>query len=219
MMAIKSVLIYLFIFLVMQDLFTVEENVLPNSFQCMCGDSLVTIGKFTYGYTRLQIEYPMGEPLIIGNFVCIAGNVAIYLGGNHHTDWISAYPFGQGCKQYFSFVDLKNHPISKGPVIIGSDVWIGNSVIIMSGVTIGDGAIIAANSVVTKNVDSYAIVGGNPAKLIRYRFDEEIRFLLQKLKWWDLQNEQIEEIAQDLCKIPETEKIKYWIKKYRDWEI
>lgn len=80
---------------------------------------------------------------------------------------------------------LDDHVLSK-PTLVGNDVWIGNNVQIMAGVTIGDGAVIAAGSIVTKDVAPYAIVGGNPAKLIRYRIeDEEQRLAMQKISWWD----------------------------------
>ena len=79
------------------------------------------------------------------------------------------------------------------PVTIGNDVWIGANVIILSGVSIGDGAIIAAGAVVTKDVEDYSIVGGVPAKLIKYRFSKEQIHRLQKIKWWDWSHEKIEE--------------------------
>jgi len=79
----------------------------------------------------------------------------------------------------------------KGETIIGNDVWIGDSAIILSGVKIGDGACIAAGSVVTKNVEPFAIVGGVPAKVIKYRFSEETRNLLSELQWWNWSNERI----------------------------
>ena len=82
---------------------------------------------------------------------------------------------------------------------MGNDVWIGQNVTIMSGVKIGDGAIIAANSVVTKNVDSYSIVGGNPAKFIKKRFDDELIEYLFKLKWWNWSKEKISENLVVLC--------------------
>jgi virginiamycin A acetyltransferase len=88
---------------------------------------------------------------------------------------------------------------SRGDTVIGNDVWIGNSVTIMPGVHIGDGAIIGTNSVVTKNIEAYSIVGGNPATLIRKRFDDETIELLLKLKWWDWDFKKITLHAKDIA--------------------
>ena len=131
----------------------------------------MSIGKHTYG-TPI-IHWPNNNAkLTIGNFCSIAGNVNIYLGGNHRSDWVTTYPFGLIHTHIFNDFNGTGNPSTKGDVIIGNDVWIANNVTIMSGVTIGDGAIIANNSHVVKNVESYSLVGGNPAKLIKYRFTE-----------------------------------------------
>lgn len=128
----------------------------------------------------------------IGKYCSIASGVSI-APGLHKSEGASSHP---------SFY-LKSTPLLKvyveedlfatsAKVIIGNDVWIGESSIIMDGIRIGDGAIIAAGAVVTKDVDDYAIVGGVPAKLIRYRFDIEIRTRLLEFKWWDKSEEWIE---------------------------
>ena len=92
--------------------------------------------------------------------------------------------------------DSSNNEVStKGNINIGNDVWIGANSIILSGITIGDGAVIAAGSVVTKDVDAYAIWGGNPAKLIKYRFPEDIRLALQKSQWWNASDTQLQKYA------------------------
>ena len=137
--------------------------------------------------------------LVVGNFCSIAGNVNIYLGGNHRTDWVTTYPFGHINQHIFNNFNGQGHPATKGDVIIGNDVWIAQNVTIMSGVTIGDGAIIANNSHVVKNVEPYSIVGGNPAKLIRYRFTtEQIKKLLE-IKWWGWDDEKINKFTPLLC--------------------
>lgn len=123
------------------------------------------------------------DRLIIGKFCQIASGVRFIMNGaNHAIDSISTYPF----KAFGgAWAGASMHVKSKGDTIIGNDVWIGNSATIMPGVTIGNGAIIGTNSLVTKDVEPYTIVGGNPARVIRKRFDESsIQFLL-KLKWWD----------------------------------
>jgi virginiamycin A acetyltransferase len=131
----------------------------------------------------------MKDKLIIGKFCQIATGVRFIMNGsNHAMDGISTYPFKVISKAW-EHVDM--NVVSKGDTIIGNDVWIGNSVTIMQGVKIGDGAIIGTNSLVTKDVEPYTIVGGNPARLIRKRFDEQtIDFLLQ-LRWWDWSIEKI----------------------------
>lgn len=116
----------------------------------------------------------------IGSFCSIAPDVLIQE-YNHPVDRISTFFLG---KHIFKRGHEKEF-ISKGSIEIGNDVWIGAKSIILSGVKIGHGAVIAANSVITKDVPDYAIVGGNPAKLLRYRFDSEIIDLLLKLHWWD----------------------------------
>ena len=125
----------------------------------------------------------MGDKLIIGKFCQIATGVRFIMNGsNHAMNGFSTYPF-KVFGDAWSKASLE--VISKGNTIIGNDVWIGNGVTIMSGVQIGDGVIIGTNSVVTKDVEPYTIVAGNPAREIRKRFDDESIQLLLALKWWD----------------------------------
>jgi virginiamycin A acetyltransferase len=125
----------------------------------------------------------MKDKLIIGKFCQIATGVRFIMNGaNHAMDGISTYPFRVFGK---SWAQTPMNVVSKGDTVIGNDVWIGNSVTIMQGVTIGDGAIIGTNALVTKDVAPYTIVGGNPAKLIRKRFDEETIEFLVELRWWN----------------------------------
>lgn len=132
----------------------------------------MTYGKYTYGTPNVLWRNDDAK-LTVGKFCSIASNVNIYLGGNHRQDWVSTYPFGHINKNIFDNSDGSGHPSTKGDIVIGNDVWIGNNTTIMSGVTIGDGAVIANNSHVVKNVEPYSLVGGNPAKIIRYRFTPE----------------------------------------------
>ena len=144
------------------------------------------IGQYTYGFPRiLSFGY---RHLQVGKFCCFANEVRIFLGGEHHLDWVSGYPFDAA--KHFT-CSHQTH-FSKGPVIIGNDVWVGDRVTILSGVKIGDGAIIAAGSIVTDDVPPYTVVGGIPAKIIKKRFsDSQIKKLL-KIAWWNWDLDQIE---------------------------
>lgn len=137
----------------------------------------VSVGRETYGALNVYDYSDKKEKLVIGNYVSIAGDVKFILGGNHAMDGITTFPIER------FFYDGIDEAWSKGPIIIEDDVWIGMNAIILSGVHIGQGAVIAAGSVVTKDVDSYAVVGGNPAKVLKYRFDEPVRDKMQSIKF------------------------------------
>ncbi|MEM8902028.1 MAG: CatB-related O-acetyltransferase [Bacteroidota bacterium] len=139
-----------------------------------------------------------GDKLIIGKFCMIASDVTFIMNGaNHLSEAITTYPFAIFGKDWANAMEGKEYPV-KGDTKIGNDVWIGYGATIMPGVIIGDGAIIATKSVVTKDVEPYAIVGGNPAKEIRKRFSpSEIQDLLD-IKWWDWPIEKITENVQVL---------------------
>ena len=118
---------------------------------------------------------------------------------SHRIDWFTTYPFGHINQDTFNSFDGVGHPQTKGDVIIGNDVWIGSNVTIMSGVKIGDGACIASHSVVTKNVEPYTVVGGNPAKVIKKRFNNDVINKLLELKWWDKEDDEINSLIPILC--------------------
>lgn len=139
--------------------------------------SKVKIGKYTYGKVNAHTFLNDDATLVIGNYCSIAGSAEFLVGGEHSTNHLFTYPMkqvGLGIG-----VDTK----SKGSIIIEDDVWIGERALILSGVRIGKGAVVGAGSVVTKDVPPYAIVGGVPAKVIKYRFSEEIMMRLQKLNY------------------------------------
>ena len=150
---------------------------------------LVEVGRCTYG--RIDIRSDTKNMLKIGNFCSIADKVTFMLGLDHPTNLISTYPF----KDYF-FNGIS--AISKGDIILDDDVWIGYNVTILSGVHIGQGAIVAAGAVVTKDVPPYAIVGGVPAKVIKYRFSSEVVEQLMQLDYGKLTDELIHEHEKEL---------------------
>jgi acetyltransferase-like isoleucine patch superfamily enzyme len=157
------------------------------------------VGKYTY-YADISLKWQNNDAkLIIGSFCSIADNITIFLGGNHRTDWVTTYPFGHIYVDKFNKFDGKGHPATKGDVIIGNDAWIGDGVTIMSGVTIGHGAVIAKNSHVVKNVEPYSVVGGNPAKIIKYRFTQEQIEKLLEIKWWEWTDDKIYDFTPLLC--------------------
>lgn len=158
----------------------------------------MTFGKYTYGKVKIHFENDNAK-LTVGNFCSLAEPLNIYLGGNHRTDWVTTYPFGHIHNNIFNNFNGIGHPATKGDVTIGNDVWIGSNVTIMSGVTIGDGAVIANNSHIIKNVEPYSLVGGNPAKLIKYRFTPEQIEKLLEIKWWYWDDEKINSFAPLLC--------------------
>ena len=130
----------------------------------------------------------------IGSFCSIANNVVIG-GAIHPFEWVSMSPVFYYGKDSVSkkFSTFKREPAKR--TIIGCDVWIGHGAHIKQGVIIGTGAVIGMGAVVTKDVLPYSIVGGNPARLIRMRFDDNTIMTLLKSEWWNLPNEQIEELA------------------------
>ena len=169
----------------------------------------ITIGDYTY-YDDLEdsenfernvlYHFPfIGDKLIIGKFCALATGVKFIMNGaNHKISGFSTYPFQVFGNGWEKVTPQPGELPNKGDTVIGNDVWIGYEAVIMPGVEIGDGAIIASKSVVTKNVLPYSVVGGNPAKVIKKRFADDVIDSLLKITWW---NWDIEKITRNLEKI------------------
>ena len=142
----------------------------------------------------------IGDKLIIGKFCAIGKGVEFVMNGaNHRMNGVTTYPFnimGGGWEK--STPKLSDLPL-KGDTVVGNDVWIGQNVTVLPGVHIGDGAVVGANSVVSKDVLPYHIVGGNPAKVIRKRFDDDTIACLLRIRWWDWPAEKITKNLDILC--------------------
>jgi acetyltransferase-like isoleucine patch superfamily enzyme len=153
------------------------------------------IGKHSYGDLAILAYSSSDGELHIGRYCSFADGVKILLGGEHRTDWVSTYPFNV-LERAFSHIE--GHPRSKGTVSVGNDVWLGRGAVIMSGVTVGNGAVVGAYSVVTRNVPPYAVVAGNPARLVRMRFPTDVVDRLQEIRWWDWPDDRVRKAAQFL---------------------
>ena len=153
-------------------------------------DPNIVVGDFTYiadsdFESHVTHHYPwIGDKLIIGKFCQIAAGVEFIMNGaNHQTNAISTFPFYTLEGWNMTAPEKQDLPF-KGNTVIGNDVWIGQNAVILPGVHIGDGAIIGAYSIVGSDIEPYTVVAGNPARVIRKRFDDEMISLLLKWKWW-----------------------------------
>lgn len=162
-------------------------------------------GTGSYGMPVVH-DWREGSSLHIGAYTSISDDVHIFLGGHHRTDWISTYPFP-------AFLDEARHIAdfggTHGDVVIGNDVWIASGATILSGVHVGDGAVVAARAVVSRDVPPYAIVAGNPARIVNWRFDEVTRAALLQVEWWTWPESEIRQNVSLLCSPDVAELITY----------
>jgi len=167
------------------------------------GRSSVEVGRFTYGSEKMIVrQWREGANLRIGAFCSIAAGLRVYLGGNHRLDWSTTFPFGHIFARELGGRGFQGHPQSRGDVVIGNDVWVGEHVTILSGVS-GDGAVIALNATVTRPVGPYEIWGGTPARLIAPRFPAAISERVHGIRWWDCSVEAIRDMAPLLSAPPD----------------
>ena len=159
-------------------------------------DPRIQIGRFTYGGARFRL-WSEDERIEVGAFCSFAEEVSVFGGGEHRTDWVTTYPLRIAFGSPGAGRD--GHPHSKGKTVIGNDVWLGHGAMILSGVRVGDGACVGAGAVVSRDVPPYAIVAGNPARIVRMRFDEARVAALLRIAWWDWPIDRIREFESALC--------------------
>lgn len=180
----------------------------------------VDIGDYTYYsdnsnppehfYDRVLHHYDfLGDRLVIGKFCAIAEGVTFIMNGaNHRMEGMTTYPFNIFGGEWERVTPTLDQLPFKGDTVLGNDVWLGQNVTIMPGVTVGDGAIVASNSTVTRNIEPYVIVGGNPAKPIKKRFDDKTIELLLELKWWDQDEEWLDTHLEQLVSTYDLQTLK-----------
>lgn len=212
------------------------DDIFPNEYKTSCYIKNVVkapnilIGDYTYyddpedpaGFERNNVlfNYPeFGDRLIIGRFCAIAAGTQFIMGpANHRLSSVTTYPFN-----VFGGVWAERTPPHmdqlprKGDTVVGNDVWIGRKSVILPGSHIGDGAIVAAHSVVSGTVEPYTVVGGNPARLIKRRFDPELTDLLLRLRWWDYDGQALADLLPLLCD-PDLERVREEIRRLLDRE-
>lgn len=152
----------------------------------ICDVKNITVGNFSYGVINSH-DFNSDVKLKIGHFVSIADDVHFMLAGNHNVHRITTFPIKA------SILGMGPESSSKGDIVIGDDVWIGRNVTIMSGIKIGQGVIIAAGSIVTRDVEPYAVVAGVPARVIKYRFSQEEIDLLKKIDYSKIERKMLEQ--------------------------
>lgn len=168
----------------------------------------IVVGRYSYysGYyhghsfddcARYLLPGEGADKLIIGSFCSIGSGASFIMAGNqgHRNDWISTFPFYWMPEQP-AFAGAQNGYEAAGNTVIGNDVWIGSEAIIMPGITVGDGAVIGTRALVTRDVEPYAIVGGNPAKNIRMRFERHFIEMLLEMQWWNWPDDQLQRAMQ-----------------------
>ncbi|AXH08857.1 type B chloramphenicol O-acetyltransferase [Malaciobacter halophilus] len=155
------------------------------------------------------------DKLRIGKFCSIGSGASFIMAGNqgHNAKWISTFPFFYQDNELF--LKAKDAFTKAGDTVIGNDVWIGSEAMIMPGVNIGHGAIVGSKALVTKDVEPYSVVGGNPAKEIKKRFSKEDINILLEIKWWDWDKKYLKNAIEILCSEDISKLHNYYLKKVK----
>jgi acetyltransferase-like isoleucine patch superfamily enzyme len=153
----------------------------------------VSVGRHTYGHDERTFQvFLVGARIEVGAFCSIGPQVRVLAGSDHVTTRASTFPLN--ARLFEPAKGNMEEAIEKGPTVIGNDVWIGLGATILSGVMVGDGAVVGAGAVVSKSVPPYAVVVGNPAQIVHYRFDSDIRRRLLELRWWNWEDREIRDL-------------------------
>jgi acetyltransferase-like isoleucine patch superfamily enzyme len=168
-----------------------QEQAIADTVHDLERRGLYIAGRHTYGYPTIHSYQGSESKVTIGSFCSIAPGVQIINGGIHPKSWVSLYPFRIKWMLDGAFRD--GMPESRGDITIGSDVWLGTDALVLSGAVIGHGAIVSARSVVTCNIEPYAIVAGCPAKPITHRFPPDVIERLLRISWWEWDDDAIRE--------------------------
>jgi acetyltransferase-like isoleucine patch superfamily enzyme len=163
------------------------------------------VGAYSYGRPKVRFA-ETGSRLSVGRYCSIADRVEIFLGGNHRTEWVTTYPFDNLPGLWKAQPPPGGSHATRGDVTIGNDVWIGSGAVILSGVTIGDGAVIGAQAVVSRDIPAYAVAAGNPAQVLRLRFEPAIVAGLLETAWWELPRAEVEGLI-PLLQSPRVEEL------------
>lgn len=162
------------------------------------------IGRGSYGPLEIETFGDTGT-VSIGAFCSFAKGVCVLLGGEHRSNWITTYPFD---RKYFFASGAPHSTYSRGDVVVGNDVWVGRGALILSGARIGNGAIIGAHALVRGDIPPYAIAVGNPARVVRYRFEAHVIQKLEKIEWWNWDDERIRDQLPRLMAEPMDDVVK-----------
>jgi acetyltransferase-like isoleucine patch superfamily enzyme len=158
--------------------------------------NLAEVGDWSYGNPKIY-RWDYISKIKIGKFCSLGPDVKLLIGGGHQIDWITTSPLSADTfnNSFPNCSNIKNFAVSKGDLIIENDVWIGAFATIFNGITIGNGSVIGAGAVITKDVSPYSVVIGNPQKEIKKRFSKKKIKILEESKWWELNNNQLNEIS------------------------
>ena len=186
-------------------------------------DGQVVFGEGTYGPLDCRIWEPTGSAppyVVIGRYSSISRGAVALVNADHNVGWATTFPI----RTIYGLPEQSHPKVSEpllvdnklsGPLLVGNDVWIGTNAILFGGTTIGDGAVIGAGAVVTRDVPPYAIVAGNPARPVRYRFDEPTISRLLDLEWWTLEPAQLVELEGIVCAPLDIEALEPAVKRTR----